>query len=58
MIWLCWHLRGVLDVLYTSVDTINIKFNAKKTLCMIFNPTVSRKVVTITFLHLLLVTIS
>jgi len=28
-----------------SANKINMKFNAKKTVCMVFNPSVSRKVV-------------
>jgi len=38
-------LQSLIDVLFTSADRINMKFNADKTVCMVFNPTVSRKIV-------------
>jgi len=42
-------LQFLIDVLFTSADNINMSFNAKKTVCMVFNPSVSRKIVTTSF---------
>ena len=39
----------LIDVLFTSADKINMSFNAKKTVCMVLNPSVSRKIVTTSF---------
>ena len=41
-------LQSLTDVLFTSAHKI-MKFNTNKTVCMVFNPTVSRKVVTNNF---------
>ena len=37
--------QSLTDVPLTSSDRINMKFNANTTVCMVFNPTVSRKIV-------------
>ena len=38
-------LKSLIDVLFTAADKINMKFNTKKTVCMVFNHKVSRKIV-------------
>jgi len=38
-------LQSLIDVLFTAADKINMKFNTKKTVCMVFNHKVSRKIV-------------
>ena len=38
-------LQLLIDTLYILADEINMSFNTRKTVCMVFNPSVSRKIV-------------
>jgi len=42
-------LQLLIDTLYILADEINMSFNTSKTLCMVFNPSVSRKIVSRNF---------
>jgi len=41
--------QSLIDVLFTSAEKINITFIAKKSVCVVFNPTLSRKSLTYIF---------
>ena len=42
-------LQLLIDTLYILADEINMSFNTSKTVCMVFNPSVSRKIVSRNF---------
>jgi len=46
----CWDgLQLLIDTLYILADEINRSFNTSKTICMVFNPSVSQKIVSRNF---------
>jgi len=45
-----WNaLQFLIDVLYNAASSLHMKFNTKKTVCMIFNPSERKKVVSCNF---------